>query len=82
MGDKIYPVGVSIRPDRLGDAGFIATVEGGHRKVKHLFAFGDSRKDATLALAKLIYETLAASRFDTSDVEAIALVETHLVRLT
>lgn len=81
MNDGVYPVGVSIRRDRLSSDGYVATVEGGHRKVRHLFAFGDTRKDAALALAKLIYETLASSRYDVTGLETIALIEAHVVRL-
>lgn len=81
MGD-IYPVAVSFKHDQqLTGSGYVATVRGGHRKVKYLFAFGDSRKEAGTALAKVIYDTLARSRYDLSNVSAIVLIETHLVPL-
>lgn len=78
MTDNVYPVGVSIKRDAL-NGGYVATVEGSHPKVRYLFAFGDSRKEAGTALAKLIYDTLGNSRFDLSQVSAIALIEAHIV---
>ncbi|MBO2448672.1 hypothetical protein J4573_16340 [Actinomadura barringtoniae] len=81
MTDNLYPVGVSIKRDALNGSGFIATVEGGHPKVRYLFAFGDSRRAAGRALAKLIYETLDNSRFDLSKVGSIALIEARVIPL-
>lgn len=59
---KTYPVAVSFnRNQQLAGTGYVATVKGGHHKVKHLFAFGDNRKEAGTALAKVVYETPARS---------------------
>jgi hypothetical protein len=81
MTGHLYPVGVSIRRDVLNGKGYIATVEGGHPKVRFLFAFGDNHKEARTSLAKLIYDTLDNSRFDLSKIEAITMIEAYVVPL-
>lgn len=82
MIDDVYAVVVGFRRDQgvFGD-GYVASVQVGHSKVKGLFAFGETRKQAGAALARTIYEALENSRFDTSKISAIALIETHVVPL-